>query len=160
MTASRFINTDALVSLQVIQPEAHPQSHNQGPTKLPSGSKEGLSVYGLFSGLARTQQGKYLLRQYFLCPTLDIDCIRERLDTISVFTRPDNDSALNNIVKSLAQIKNMKTVMIHLRKGISSDLSRGIKNGVWSTLRSVRPKTGLIVDKPMLTILYSSLSML
>lgn len=129
---------DALISLQILQSETHPQSHNQGPTKLSSGSKEGLSVYGLFSGLARTPQGKYLLRQYFLRPSLEIDVIDERLETTGIFARPDNDDPLNTILKSLTYIKNMKTVMIHLRKGVSSCLSGGIKNGVWSTLRSVR----------------------
>lgn len=70
-----------------------------------------------------------------------MDVINERLETASVFLRPDNDSPLNNIVKNLGQIKNMKTAMIHLRKGIGSGLSRGgaIKSGVWSSLRSVRP---------------------
>ena len=135
----RYVNADALSSLQILQSESHPQSHNQGPTKASSGSKEGLSVYGLFHHLARTPQGKYLLRQYFLRPSLDIDIINGRLDTASVFLRSDNNSPLDMIVKSLGQIKNMKTVMIHLRKGISNGLSKdgGIKSGVWSSLRSV-----------------------
>ena len=70
-----------------------------------------------------------------------MDVINERLETASIFLRPDNDSPLNNIVKNLGQIKNMKTVMIHLRKGISSGLSKGggIKSGIWSSLRSVQP---------------------
>ncbi len=135
----RFVNADTLASLQILQSESHPQSHNQGPTKASSGSKEGLSVYGLFHHLARTPQGKYLLRQYFLRPSLDMGIVNERLDTASVFLRPDNSGPLNLIVKSLGQIKNMKTVMIHLRKGISKGLSKGggIKSGVWSSLRSV-----------------------
>ena len=135
----RFVNADTLASLQVLQSESHPQSHNQGPTKASSGSKEGLSVYGLFHHLARTPQGKYLLRQYFLRPSLDMGIVNERLDTASVFLRPDNSDPLNLIVKSLGQIKNMKTVMIHLRKGIGNGLSKGggIKSGVWSSLRSV-----------------------
>ena len=138
-TTSRFVNADTLASLQILQSESHPQSHNQGPTKASSGSKEGLSVYGLFHRLARTSQGKHLLRQYFLRPSLDIGTVNERLDTASVFLRSDNSSPLDMIVKSLGQIKNMKTVLIHLRKGISNGLSKGggIRSGVWSSLRSV-----------------------
>lgn len=47
---------------------------------------------------------------------------------------------MNSIVKNLGQIKNMKTVTLHLRKGISNGSSKagGIKSGVWSSLRSVR----------------------
>lgn len=145
LTSSRFMNKDALISLQILWSESHPQSHNQGPTKVASGSKEGLSIYGLFSSLARTQQGRYLLRQYFLRPMLDIDVINERLETVGIFTRPDNEEPLNNILKSLAQIKNIRTVMIHLRKGVKRGLNSGIRNGVWSTLRSVSTPWAIIV---------------
>lgn len=119
--------------------QVHPQSHNQGPSS--SGSKEGLSVYGLFHHLARTPQGKTLLRQYFLRPSLDIDVINERLETSSVFVRPDNSRLLDSLTKSLGHIKNMRTVVIHLRKGISNGMGKssgGIRSGVWSSLRSVR----------------------
>lgn len=128
-------------ALQVMHSQSHPQSHNQGPSRASSGPKEGLSIYGLFHHLARTPQGKHLLRQYFLRPSLDIPTINERLDVASVFLRPDNASLMNSIGKSLGQIKNMKTVVIHLKKGISNGMgngSGGIKNGVWSSLRSVR----------------------
>lgn len=127
--------------MQVMHSQSHPQSHNQGPSRASSGPKEGLSIYGLFHHLARTPQGKHLLRRYFLRPSLDIPTINERLDVVSVFLRPDNASLLNSIGKSLGQIKNMKTVVIHLKKGISKGMgngSGGIKSGVWSSLRSVR----------------------
>lgn len=135
----RFVNADTLASLQIIQSESSPNSHSQGPSKTASGSKEGLSVYGLFHHLARTPQGKHLLRQYFLRPSLDMAVINERLDTASIFLRPNNSSSITRIMKSLGQIKNMRTVMIHLRKGVSNGLSKsgGIKSGVWSSLRSV-----------------------
>ena len=137
---SRFVNADTLASLQILQLESSPNTHSQGPTRASSGSKEGLSVYGLFHHLARTPQGKYLLRQYFLRPSLDLNVINERLDFASIFLKPDNRHAMISIVKCLGQIKNMRTVMIHLRKGISNGLSKGggIKSGIWSSLRSVR----------------------
>ncbi|KAL8736313.1 MAG: hypothetical protein Q9166_000468 [cf. Caloplaca sp. 2 TL-2023] len=134
-----FMDAETLGALQVMHSQSHPQSHNQGPSRASSGPKEGLSVYGLFHHLARTPQGKHLLRQYFLRPSLDVGLINERLDTASVFLRPDNSVLLNNIVKSLGQVKNMKTVLIHVKKGISNGMgngSGGIKRGVWSSLRS------------------------
>ncbi|MCJ1475715.1 MutS protein msh5 [Lambiella insularis] len=133
-----FVNADTLISLQILQSEAHPHTHNQGPTNASSGSKEGLSIYGLFQHLARTPQGKFLLRQYFLRPSLDIDVIKDRQNTASVFLRPDNTPYMEEIVKGLKQIKNMKTVMIHLQKGMTNALSKGggIKSGVWFSLRS------------------------
>lgn len=139
MRVFRLVNADTLNCLQILQSENHPQSHNQGPTKTASGSKEGLSIYGLFLHLARTPQGRHLLRQYFLRPSLDTSVINERLDTISCFLRPDNDGSLKSMVRSLGQIKDMKTVMIHLRKGVRNGIGKGggIKSGIWSTLRSV-----------------------
>lgn len=138
----RYISADTLSSLQVLQSESHPHSHNQGPTKASSGSKEGLSVYGLFHHLARTPQGKHLLRQYFLRPSLNTNVINERLDTIKAFLRPDNTVPLDSLTKSLKQIKNIKTVMIHLHKGVNigSGNGSGIKSGVWASLRSVSSK--------------------
>ena len=123
-----------------MQAETHPHSHNQGPNNASSGTKEDLSVYGLFHHLARTPQGKVLLRQYFLRPSLDLDVIRERQDTISVFLRPDNEVYLDGLCKAMPPIKNMRTVIIYLRKGISGGTTRGngMKSGVWSVLRGVR----------------------
>ena len=97
-------------------------------------------MYGLFHHLAKTPQGKYLLRQYFLRPSLDIDTITERQRTVGLFLLPDNDAQLEELIKCLKHIKNMKTVVVHLRKGISNGIGKGggIKNGVWSSLRSVR----------------------
>ena len=122
-----------------MQSEFHPNSYNQGPATSASGSKEGLSVYGLFHHLARTPQGKHTLRQTFLRPSLDPETIRERHTAIATFLRVDNSTHLDNMVKSLKSIKNMKPVMVHLHKGVSNGPNKegGIKSGVWSSLRSV-----------------------
>lgn len=127
-------------SLQIIHSETHPHSHNQGPTKASSGAKEGLSVYGLFHHQARTPQGKQLLRQYFLRPITDITVINERLNTVAIFLRPDNSGPIGNITKGLGQIKNMRVVMLNLKRGVSNGLNKGggIKNGIWATLRKVK----------------------
>ncbi|KAL8732568.1 MAG: hypothetical protein Q9181_003910 [Wetmoreana brouardii] len=150
-----FIDAETLEALHIVHSQMHPVSHNQGPSKGSSGPKEGLSVYGLFHHFARTPQGKFLLRQYFLRPSLDLEVINKRLDTASVFLRSDNSGILDNIVKSLGQIKNMKTVVIHLRKGISNGMgkgSSGIKSGVWSSLRSHRTVVKLGVDEELDTM--------
>lgn len=133
--ARLFINADTLHSLQILQAENHPNAHNQGPTG--SGTKESLSVYGLFHHLARTPQGKQNLRKMFLWPRMDLEIIRERQSTIAVLLRPDNSGPLDTIVKSLKQIKNIRTVVIHLQKGISGMGGKGstVHRGVWASLR-------------------------
>ncbi|KAI4125623.1 MAG: hypothetical protein LQ338_004150 [Usnochroma carphineum] len=138
LAGSMFIDAETLSALQIMHSQTHPQSHNQGSSA--TGSKEGLSIYGLFHHLARTPQGKHRLRQYFLRPSLDIDTINERLETATIFLRPDNSGLLDSMARSLGQIKNMRAVVLHLRKGLSNGIgkgSSGIKSGVWSSLRSV-----------------------
>jgi DNA mismatch repair protein MSH5 len=122
-----------------MQSESHPHSHNQGPTKSSSRSKEGFSVYGLFHHLARTPQGKFLLRQYFLRPSLNPHVINERLETIGVFLRPENTGPVEKLVKNLQSVKNIRVTMINLRKGVGAGLGRGggISRSVWAGIRQV-----------------------
>ncbi|KAL5442553.1 hypothetical protein PMIN05_004025 [Paraphaeosphaeria minitans] len=118
--------------------ESHPNTHNQGPTKASSGSKEGLSIFGLFHHLARTPQGKHLLRQSFLRPCLNMDTIRERHDTIHAFLRPENSAPFDEIVNSLKSTGNMRTTLISLRKGISVGAGKNGKStssSLWVSLR-------------------------
>lgn len=143
-----FINADTLSSLQILQSEFHPNTHMQGPTKSSSGAKESLSVYGLFHQLARTPQGKHRLRQMFLRPSTDLDLIQERHLVISTLLRSDNSETLNVIVSSLKMVKNIRTVLIHLSKGISSPSAKGgaVKQGVWGSLQQFTFHTLQIVD--------------
>lgn len=133
-----FINADTLYSLGIIDAEAHPHSHNRGPNAK-SGAKEGLSVYGLFHHLARTPQGRFLLRQCFLRPSLNIDVINERLDAVSIFSRPDNTSALDALVLNMKSIGNMRVMMINLRKGVGGSVPgrNGLSRSVWIGVREV-----------------------
>lgn len=135
-----FINVDTLHSLGIIDAEAHPHSHNRGP-KANSGAKEGLSVYGLFHHLARTPQGRILLRQCFLRPSLNIDVINERLDAVSAFSRSENTSALDALVQSMKSIGNMRMMMINLRKGVGGSVPgrNGLSRSIWTSIRGVRP---------------------
>ena len=140
LSGSMLINADTLLSLQITSTESHPNAQNQGPASRgwsSSGSKEGLSVYGLFHPLAKTSQGRFLLRQYFLRPSLNLEIINERLNTVSVLLRPDNAGTLKSFVENLSKIKNMRLVTLRLRKGTSSGLNnnRGISNSVWPALR-------------------------
>ena len=106
---NRFINADTLLSLQIIQPESHPNAFNQGPGS--TGSKESLSIYGLFHHLARTPQGHVRLRQYFLRPSLDLEEINTRLDFVTVFVRPDNLIPMQKLSKSMNKVKNMRNTV-------------------------------------------------
>ena len=138
---SMFVNADTLLSLQMVATESHPSAQNQGPSSRgwsSGGAKEGFSVYGLFHEFAKTTQGRFLLRQYFLRPSLNLAVINQRLDTISVFVRPDNAPVMDQITKGLSKIKNMRVVTSNLRKGVLSGGGRkhGISSSVWTAIQS------------------------
>ena len=140
LSGSMFINADTLLSLQIMSTESHPNAQQQGPSGKgwsTGGSKEGLSVYGLFQHLAKTPQGRFLLRQYFLRPSMSIAIINERLDAISVLLRPDNTGCIDRLRESLAKIKNVRVMTVNLRKGISNGLSRNkrVSTSIWPNLR-------------------------
>lgn len=133
---SMFVNADTLVSLQILQSENHPNSHQRGPSNSASGAKESLSVYGLFQHLARTPQGKLKLRQIFLRPSTDINLIYARQKTISFLLRPANTDALMQLSNELKKIKNMKSVVALLEKGVDIPGRKiSITNNVWASLQ-------------------------
>lgn len=140
LSDSMFVNADTLLSLQITSTESHPNAQNQGPAGRgwsSGGAKEGLSVYGLFHQFAKTSQGRHLLRQYFLRPSLNANVINERLDTIQALLQPANVGLLDVLVDHLSKIKNMRIVMSNLRKGVRSGLNtyHSVSTSVWPTLR-------------------------
>jgi DNA mismatch repair protein MSH5 len=142
----RLLNADTLLSLQIIQPESHPNAFNQGPGS--TGSKESLSIYGLFHHYARTPQGKVRVRQAFLRPSLNLEEINTRLNFVTVFVRPDNLIPMQKLSKSMSRIKNIRTIMTHLHKGINGGNQKfgGFKSGVWATLLDFAYHTNDIRD--------------
>ncbi|EPS25691.1 hypothetical protein PDE_00625 [Penicillium oxalicum 114-2] len=131
-----WINSNTFLSLQIMQSEHHPDLFSQVPGSNSSIAKEGLSVFGLFRRFTNTPQGKARLKQIFLRPTLDADLIHARQTFIGVFSRPDNVTLVERIIKSLKHIKNLRPVMINLRKGISTGSAKmtGFKATVWASL--------------------------
>jgi DNA mismatch repair protein MSH5 len=134
-----WISSNTFTSLQIIQSESHPNMFNQGPGKKSASGKEGLSVYGLFQHFAYTPQGRARLKQTFFRPSVNLDTIRERHDFIGVFSSPDNLAALDKMTKALKHIKNLRPVMVNLRKGISTGSAKitGFKTTVWASLLAV-----------------------
>lgn len=134
-----WMNSNTFNSLQIIQSESHPNMFNQGPGKKSASGKEGLSVYGLFQHFAYTPQGRAKLKQSFFRPSVDLVTIRGRHDFIGVFSRPDNLPALDKMTKALKHIKNLRPVMVNLRKGISTGSAKitGFKTTVWASLLAV-----------------------
>lgn len=136
LSSYMFVSADALLALQIVQTELHPNSQAWGPTLSKSSSKESLSVYGLFYHLACTPQGRTQLRQLFLRPVLDLGLIRERQRTISVLLQPDNAEVMAHTTSILRKIHNLRPALTHLRKGIEFlAAGQSFNKGVWATIQ-------------------------
>ncbi|PWY89766.1 DNA mismatch repair protein Msh5 [Aspergillus heteromorphus CBS 117.55] len=136
LTGTMFVNGRTLLALQIMESESHPSMVNQGPGRRSSSSKEGLSIYGLFQRFAYTPQGRNRLKQMFLRPSVDLDVIKERHAFVGTYLRTDNYNPLDKMIKGLKHIKNLRQVMVNLRKGISTGSGKimGFKTTVWATL--------------------------
>ncbi|RAH87549.1 DNA mismatch repair protein Msh5 [Aspergillus japonicus CBS 114.51] len=134
LLGAMFVNKRTLSSLQIMESESYPSLVNQG--RKSNFFKEGLSVYGLFQRFARTPQGKNRLKQMFLRPSVDVDVIQERHAFISAYLRADNYNPLEKLTKSFKHIKNLRYVIVNLRKGIETGSGQvmGFKTTVWASL--------------------------
>ncbi|KAM0339469.1 hypothetical protein ACHAPU_010916 [Fusarium lateritium] len=131
-----YVSTDALLSLQILQTELHPNSQAWGPDSNKGNAKESLSVYGLFHHLACTPQGRAQLRQIFLRPLLDLTVIAERQRTIAVLLQPDNIDKLPQLASILRKVRNMRTTLAQLKKGIEfPSAGQSFDRGVWATIQ-------------------------
>jgi DNA mismatch repair protein MSH5 len=118
LSKSMFVNADTLVALQILQAEFHPNGQMRGPDQSQSGSKESLSIYGLIASTASTSMGKERLRQMFLRPTIDLDLIHERQHTVAVLLLHENGETVDTLRKALRKIKNIRSPLQKLRKGV------------------------------------------
>jgi DNA mismatch repair protein MSH5 len=68
---------------------------------------------------------------------MDLAVIDERLNTISVMLRPDNSPALEQISRCLKKVKDIRTVVIHMQKGISNiGKGKSVGRGVWANIQN------------------------
>lgn len=129
------LSADSLVSLQILQSELHPNPQTRSSNSTEPKAREALSVTGLLQALASSAQGKRRLRQILLRPSTDLELIRERHMSIDVLLRAENNDIATNMRKQLRKLKNTKTLLLHVRKGV--DRIRGqlsLRVGDWKAL--------------------------
>ncbi|GAA5999375.1 hypothetical protein JCM5350_004037 [Sporobolomyces pararoseus] len=116
------INSEALTALQIFDTEAHASMHaNRG--------KEGLSIFNIVN-LTRSPLGSALMRQWLVRPSLELNVIEERHETVDSLLRPENVAAADAIRAHLKSIKNAHKAMLLLLSG------RG-KLREWTTIYAV-----------------------
>ncbi|RMZ85511.1 hypothetical protein DV737_g702, partial [Chaetothyriales sp. CBS 132003] len=133
--AYRILRIEMLSLRNTINPTRIAPQYVQSRSRT-SGSKDGLSVFGLFQRHAQTPQGKAQLRTIFLRPSIDVNAINERLDFVSTLVRPSNIEVVNRLSKNLTKIKNMRNIIALPHKGVvgRSHKQGSFKSGVWSSL--------------------------
>ncbi|KAL2269874.1 hypothetical protein VTJ83DRAFT_2058 [Remersonia thermophila] len=113
-----LLSADALLSLQIVQSELHPNPQTRASNRSEPTAKETLSITGLLQALASSTQGKRALRRMLLRPTTDINLIEERHRGIEVLLRSENRDVANSMRKLLRKLKNANTLLRHVRKGV------------------------------------------
>ena len=80
----------------------------------------------------KTKTGSFLLKQWFLRPSLSLPLLQQRHSAISCFLRSENTHIVAVIGKSLTRIRNIPKVLTALRKGKAkaSDWSSILQVGV------------------------------
>lgn len=134
-TDTMLVNGDSLISLQILQSELHPNPQTRSSNSSEPKAKEALSITGLLQALASSAQGKKRLRQILLRPSTDIRLIQERHRSISTLLHAENGEVARNMRRLLRKLKNTKTLLLHVRKGV--DRIRGqlsIRVGDWKAL--------------------------
>ncbi|KAL7782209.1 muts domain V domain-containing protein [Trichoderma ceciliae] len=107
-----FVNEESLLSLQIINHEAHPNSQVWNVDSKSSAEKENLSVYGLIHPLTSTPQGRVHLRHMFLKPMSNLDIISDRHRTISLLLQPNNEEKTRHAVSILRNMGNIDHTII------------------------------------------------
>jgi DNA mismatch repair protein MSH5 len=134
-TDTMLVNGDSLISLQILQSELHPNPQTRSSNSSEPKAKEALSITGLLQALASSAQGKKRLRQILLRPSTDIGLIQERHRSIGTLLHAENGEVARNMRRLLRKLKNTKTLLLHVRKGV--DRIRGqlsIRVGDWKAL--------------------------
>ncbi|KAF9983142.1 MutS protein msh5 [Mortierella antarctica] len=89
----------------IFEDETHPSMH----TRI-RGRKEGLSLFGVLDQ-TKTPQGRYLLKQWLLKPSIDPAVLHARHQTVECFTRTENQTTIGQLIDSLSHIKNIPRVL-------------------------------------------------
>ncbi|KAF9193313.1 MutS protein msh5 [Haplosporangium sp. Z 11] len=97
-----------VIDLQIFEDESHPSMHSSV-----SGSKEGFSLFSILNH-AKTSQGRYLLKQWLLRPSMDLGVIHARHQTVECFTRAVNQTTANQLTHYLSRVKNIPKILQEL----------------------------------------------
>ncbi|KAG5894164.1 hypothetical protein JTB14_001860 [Gonioctena quinquepunctata] len=96
-----LIDNPTFAALQIFLKRGHDASFKRG---LPSSSREGLSIYKLFSVNCKSRGGLMSLKNLLLNPINDIEVLNKRLDFVSLVLEPRNRDYIESLRDNMKQI--------------------------------------------------------
>ncbi|XP_029213276.2 mutS protein homolog 5-like isoform X3 [Acropora millepora] len=112
-----IVDNNTYSALQIFQKERHPSVYKMGTGN--SGSKEGLSLFGIMNR-TRSVLGGHMLRMWFLRPSRDVNLLKQRHKAVSFFMSPRNAELVASLQDSLKHIKNVSRVLSRMKTAQAS----------------------------------------
>lgn len=132
-----FVTAETLRALQIFRPDLRQSpGRGAGPEKDGKAAQDARSVFSLFHSLALTSQGRGRLREIFIRPSIDLAVIDARHQSISCLMHSDNEAVVVAIRASLKRVKNIRPMLLHLRRGIFlPGKFSSVKQSAWANLQ-------------------------
>ncbi|KAI8838294.1 muts domain V-domain-containing protein [Chytriomyces cf. hyalinus JEL632] len=111
LNSHMILNQDCYTSLNIFRNEKHPNMFS-------SDNKDGLSLFGLLN-LTHSVQGKALLHQWFMRPSLQISIIRGRQMAVSELMARKNKNVVDTLRDAVACISNIPRICMKLKKKLT-----------------------------------------
>ncbi|KAJ8964564.1 hypothetical protein NQ314_004868 [Rhamnusium bicolor] len=104
-----LVDTASFNALHIFSQRGHDASFKRG---LQSSSREGLSVYKLFSANCKSRIGQITLRNILLNPIKNIEELNKRLDFINFVLQPSNKDFIECLQENMKQLGNDINVIL------------------------------------------------
>ncbi|KAJ3240399.1 MutS protein msh5 [Chytriomyces hyalinus] len=111
LNSHMILNQDCYASLNIFRNEKHPNMFS-------SDNKDGLSLFGLLN-LTHSVQGKALLHQWFMRPSLQLSVIRGRQMAVSELMARKNKNVVDTLRDAVACISNIPRICMKLKKKLT-----------------------------------------
>ncbi|KAG5930019.1 hypothetical protein E4U42_003322 [Claviceps africana] len=136
LTAYVLCSAETLQSLQIFPAEPHSKGQSWGIRGTAQFEMQNVSLYNLLKNLAHTPQGKVRLRAFLRSPLSNLGIIESRQRAICLLLDHQRRELLQEMVRTLKKVRNVKLCVDVLRKGVDRcSMIQNFGGSVWSNIR-------------------------
>ncbi|KAG5953360.1 hypothetical protein E4U53_005836 [Claviceps sorghi] len=136
LTAYVLCSPETLQSLQIFPAEPHSQGQSWGIRGTAQFKMQSVSLYNLLQNLTHTPQGRVRLRAFLRNPLSNLGIIESRQRAISLLLDHQRLEVLQEMVRTLKKVRNVKLCVDVLRKGVDRcSMMQNFGGSVWSNIR-------------------------